>query len=169
MAEAISPFPCTGSDSRNADSRRRCGIFSLTSIRSSKHHLLIIQSVHRALPAASELANYAGIDDILDLLAVVLADLSGRSRSNHHDQALLWITEKLCSVSAGPGELTWIAWNGRETLAYAYSHSEPEPKAGTVRLHISDLVFDLWPKVVGDHVMHRPGTENALAIEFPAV
>src|SRR5260370_17989065 len=38
-----------------------------------------------------------------------------------------------------------------------------------MRLHVGHVVLDLWPKVVGDHVMHRLGAKNALAIELTAV
>src|SRR3954454_9336958 len=38
-----------------------------------------------------------------------------------------------------------------------------------MRLHVGDVVLDLWPEVVGDHVMHCFRPKNALAIKFAAV
>jgi len=38
-----------------------------------------------------------------------------------------------------------------------------------VRLRVGDVVLGLWPEVVGDHVVHRLGTKNALAVELTAV
>jgi hypothetical protein len=38
-----------------------------------------------------------------------------------------------------------------------------------MRLHIGHVVRDLWPEVIGDHVMHRLGARNALAVELAAI
>src|SRR5258708_33391082 len=44
-----------------------------------------------------------------------------------------------------------------------------ETKAAAMRLHVGHVILDLWPKVVRDHVMHRLGAKNALAVELTAV
>src|SRR5438105_9718114 len=36
-------------------------------------------------------------------------------------------------------------------------------------LHVGDVVLDLWPEVVGDHVMDCLGSKNALAVKFTAI
>src|SRR4051794_1918271 len=38
-----------------------------------------------------------------------------------------------------------------------------------MRLHVGHVVLDLWPEMVGDHMMHRLGSENALTVELAAI
>src|SRR5436190_4101771 len=38
-----------------------------------------------------------------------------------------------------------------------------------MRLHVGDVVLDLWPEVVGDHVMHCLGSKNAPRVELTAL
>src|SRR6185369_5165647 len=116
-----------------------------------------------------DLPHHGAVDDVLDLLTIVLPKFAGRRRSHDDDKALLRIAEELRAVGAIPGELAGIARNRGQTLVRTHGDSKAEAKATAMRLHIGHVVRDVRPEVVGDHVMHGLGPENALTIELAAI
>src|SRR5205085_1746502 len=58
--------------------------------------------------SARRLSRHRAVDDVLHLLAIILAQLARRGRSHHHDEPLLRIAEELRAVSAIPGEFAGI-------------------------------------------------------------
>src|SRR5436190_1592507 len=119
--------------------------------------------------SAKGLPHHAAVDDVLDLLAIVLPKFAGRRRSYDDDQALLRVAEELRAIGAIPGELAGIARNRGQALAGTHCHAKTEAKATAMRLHVGDVVLDLRPEVIGDHVMHGLGPENALTVELAAI
>src|SRR6267154_5209520 len=113
--------------------------------------------------------HHGAVDDVLNLLAIILPELTGRRGSDHHDEALLRIAEKLRAVGAVPGELAGVAGDRRQAFAGAYRHCEAKATAAAMRLHVRHVVLDFGSKVVGGHVMHGLGAKDALAVELAAV
>src|SRR6185312_221372 len=131
--------------------------------KESRISLALMRATNFSLP------HHGAVDDVLDLLTIVLPKFAGRRRSHDDDKALLRVAEELRAIGAIPGELAGITRNRGQTLVRTHGHSKTEAKATAMRLHIGNVVRDVRPKVVGDHVMHGLGPENALAVEFAAV
>src|SRR4051812_3358465 len=85
--------------------------------------------------------HHRAVDDVLDLLAIIFAQVAGGRGSDHDDEALLRVAEERGAVGAVPGELAGIAGHRGQALAGTPPHRKSKAKTAAMRLDIGDVVL----------------------------
>ena len=121
----------------------------------------------RARPAGS--AAQRPIDQVLYLLAVVLAQVARCGSAEGHHQLLFGVCKEACPIGAIPAELAGVARHSGQSRLQAHGHAQTEAVAAAVRLHVGHAVLDAAAQVVAGHQAHEGRAQHLRTVQAATV